>query len=203
MATGAKRPDCTHITRFMWIFGYGSLIWRPGFDYVERQVGYVRGWKRRFWQGSTDHRGVPGNPGRVVTMLREERAQTWGAAYRVEQLEWERIVSQLDHREKGGYEQHAVDVHAPEHRDGRIEDVLVYVATPDNPSFLGPAPAEEIVAQIIRSRGPSGPNLEYFEKLARAMREMGVEDEHIVELERMLGEWGDLGESGDAGTSQV
>lgn len=170
----------------MWIFGYGSLIWRPGFDFVERREGYVEGWKRRFWQGSTDHRGVPGDPGRVVTMLREAQARTWGAAYRVEQLEWERIVAQLDHREKGGYEQHAVHVHTPRHPEARIQDVLVYVATPENPAFLGPASVEKMAAQIVESRGPSGPNLEYFLKLARAMREMEVEDTHILELERAL-----------------
>ncbi len=170
----------------MWIFGYGSIIWRPGFEYLERREGFVSGWKRRFWQGSTDHRGVPGDPGRVVTMLREESARTWGAAYRVEQVEYERIVSRLDHREKGGYEQHSVHVDTPTHSERRVEDALVYVATPDNPEFLGPAPTDEMVAQIVRSHGPSGANLEYFQKLANAMREMGVEDAHILELERVL-----------------
>ncbi|MGM0556582.1 MAG: gamma-glutamylcyclotransferase [Myxococcota bacterium] len=172
----------------MWIYGYGSIIWRPGFDFIERREGYVQGWKRRFWQGSTDHRGVPGAPGRVVTMLREEEAKTWGAAYRVEQVEWERIVARLDHREKGGYEQHSVHVHTPEHPEQRVEDALVYVATPANSEYLGPAPLEDMVAQIIRSQGPSGANLEYFQKLAKAMREMDVEDPHILELEEAMGE---------------
>lgn len=170
----------------MWIFGYGSIIWRPGFDFVERREGYVEGWKRRFWQGSTDHRGVPEAPGRVVTMLPEEQARTWGAAYRVEQAEWERIVSRLDHREKGGYEQHSVRVLTPEASRRDIEGALVYVATPDNPEYLGPAPVEDMVRQIIRSHGPSGANLDYFRRLAAAMRDMGVEDAHITELERTL-----------------
>lgn len=161
-----------------WIFGYGSLVWRPAFPFEERRAGFIQGWTRRFWQGSTDHRGVPGAPGRVVTLVPEAGASCWGIAYRVAAADRERVLSKLDHREKGGYARHEVDVHAA----GARIAALVYVATGDNPNYLGPAPLSEIAAQVLRSRGPSGPNPEYVLRLAEALRGIGADDSHVFEL---------------------
>lgn len=170
----------------LWIFGYGSLVWRPAFEHVTRVPGFITGWSRRFWQASTDHRGVPGAPGRVVTLVPDPQAATWGMAYQVDPAVREEVLARLDHREKGGYSRESVHVQL---RDGgRLEDVLVYRATETNPQFLGPAPLADIARQIHRSHGPSGPNPEYLIELARALRALGVEDAHVFELEAALRE---------------
>eukprot|EP00897_Mesotaenium_endlicherianum_P008343 jgi/Mesen1/7537/ME000391S06776 len=68
----------------LWIFGYGSLVWRAGFEYDRRMPGYIKGYQRLFHQGSTDHRGTPEAPGRTVTLEPLDGAITWGAAYSIE-----------------------------------------------------------------------------------------------------------------------
>jgi cation transport regulator ChaC len=67
-----------------WIFGYGSLVWRPAFPHRRRRPASIRGFCRRFWQASTDHRGTPEAPGRVVTLIESPGDRCWGMAYEVD-----------------------------------------------------------------------------------------------------------------------
>lgn len=167
----------------MWVFGYGSIIWRPDFAYIDAKSGFVHGWTRRFFQGSTDHRGVPGAPGRVVTLLEAPEARTWGRAYELSQEVADQVLADLDVREQGGYLRAELEVWLGP--DQSIS-ALTYIATPQNPNYLGEAPVSEIAQQILESHGPSGPNLEYALRLAEALREMEAEDPHVFAIEREL-----------------
>jgi cation transport protein ChaC len=93
--------DKTNDVDSIWVFGYGSLIWRADFDYAEVQPGYIKHFSRRFWQGSPDHRGTPQSPGRVVTLIEQADAICWGNAYRLNQASATQTLKHLDHREKG------------------------------------------------------------------------------------------------------
>ena len=173
----------------MWIFGYGSLIWKPGFRWVEKKVGFIKGFERRFYQGSYDHRGVPGNPGRVVTLLPDEQAVTWGVAFKIINDEAQRVLKELDHREKGGYRRHRVPVYRPTATGvatTAVDRALVYLATEDNPHYLGPATAQEIARQVKEARGPSGPNTEYVLRLAESLRQFDVHDPHVFSVAAAL-----------------
>jgi cation transport protein ChaC len=172
-------------TENCWVFGYGSLVWRPEFSYLQRLPGFISGWARRYWQGSTDHRGVPEAPGRVVTLIPAPQHRCWGVAYRVAPDEWERVTQALDHRERGGFDRKDVTVRFrdPDHPAVRA---LVYVATEQNSSYLGPAMDSEIAAQIRDACGPSGPNAEYALELAAALRGIEADDDHVFAIADLL-----------------
>lgn len=162
-----------------WLFGYGSLIFRADFPYLERRAAGIRGWERRFWQGSHDHRGTPGAPGRVVTLVRVPGAVCAGVAYRIAP---ETFVA-LDVREKNGYRRITEELHFD---DGTAAQGTVYIAPETNAAFLGAASEAEIAAHIARAAGPSGSNREYLTKLAAALRELAAEDRHVFALEALL-----------------
>ncbi|KAL0094454.1 ChaC-like protein [Phycomyces blakesleeanus] len=191
-------PDSSGI----WVFGYGSLIWKPPPQYESRIVGYIKGYVRRFWQHSEDHRGTPEKPGRVVTLLPYEQWKnsgdehghdgiTWGVVFKIPSDDVETTRAYLDHREKNGYTVHSVDVYTD--KDDKVpvvEKALVYIATEDNEAYVGFAPAKEIAQQIHDTYGPSGWNAEYLLELADALREIAPQhhDEHIEELALLVKE---------------
>lgn len=162
----------------MWIFAYGSLIFRPSFPFLERRAAFLPGWSRRFWQGSPDHRGVPEAPGRVVTLVPDAADVCGGCAYRIEPELAPEILALLDAREAAGFDRLHRDVlDAPSGEP--FAEALVYVASASNPHFLGPLDEREIAAWVHRSHGPSGPNAEYVLLLHDALLNLGVADPHV------------------------
>lgn len=162
-----------------WVFGYGSLIWRPDIEYSAAEPARLHGWQRRFWQGSHDHRGLPHAPGRVVTLIPGE-GHCDGMAYRVGADVLAETFEALDVREKNGYERFEVELVLG--GGGAVEGV-VYIAPVENFAYLGPAPLAEIAHQIRTSQGPSGHNVDYLLELARALRALEADDPHVFELE--------------------
>ncbi|XP_071781418.1 glutathione-specific gamma-glutamylcyclotransferase 1-like [Centroberyx gerrardi] len=174
--------------RSMWIFGYGSLVWKPDFEYKRSKIGYIKGYKRRFWHGDDFYRGDKERPGRVVTLVEDHEACTWGVAYEVTDSQVEESLQYLNMREAvlGGYITETVDFIPREKGQGQGQlPALAYIATSDNPIYLGPASDAEIAAQIAACRGNTGHNLEYLLRLAEFMRLScpEVQDEHLFSIE--------------------
>jgi len=169
----------------MWIFAYGSLIFRPSFVHIERRRAFLPDYMRRFWQGSPDHRGVPEAPGRVVTLLPAPDEWCGGCVYRIDEHDAAAILAELDVREQAGFERHLLSVY-----DGpggkTFADAIVYVARPDNPHFLGPLEEVEIANWVRRRHGPSGSNVDYVLALRDALRSLDIFDSHVEQIAQYL-----------------
>lgn len=170
----------------LWVFGYGSLLWKPGFQHGRILVGSVRGFARRLWQGNETHRGTPGRPGRVATLIEEANSQTYGVAM---ELTGDEALDYLNNREMtlGGYSQKITMFHSADSTHTPFP-VLVFVATTKSSYWLGPAAPQDIAEQVIQSSGPSGHNVEYVLKLAEWVHEMlpDVLDEHLFSIEQEI-----------------
>jgi len=170
----------------LWVFGYGSLVWKPGFQHGKILVGKVQGFARRFWQGNETHRGVPGKPGRVATLIEEQGVETYGVAM---ELTGDEALDYLNNREMtlGGYIQKITLFHTADNKHAPFP-VLVFVATPKSSYWLGPAESHVIAEQVICSSGPSGHNVEYVLRLADWFHQMlpNVYDDHLFSIETQL-----------------
>lgn len=173
-------------SRSLWVFGYGSLCWMPGFQFGASSVGHIKNYVRRFWQGNTTHRGTPNKPGRVATLVEESEGYTWGVAY---ELKGESALQYLERREvtQGGYNTSVVTFFP---RDPALPPfpVLLFIATPSSRDWAGPAPLHEIATQVVHCSGPSGHNVEYVLRLAEFMRLHVPEgyDDHLSTLESLI-----------------
>ncbi|WP_144395567.1 gamma-glutamylcyclotransferase [Pleionea sediminis] len=168
----------------IWLFGYGSLIYKVDFPFLDKQKAVINGWQRKFWQGSHDHRGTPERPGRVLTLIESPGSECMGMAYRVT----EEVFEHLNIREKNGYLRHEIECRLLDSHNQitKIVKGLIYIASPENAAYLGPLPESDIAEHIARSEGPSGKNSEYLLLLAEALRNLGAHDEHVFTIENHL-----------------
>nr|XP_023013442.1 glutathione-specific gamma-glutamylcyclotransferase 1 [Leptinotarsa decemlineata] len=166
----------------LWVFAYGSLCWRPGFEFHKAVTGFVKGYQRRFWQGNTTHRGTEDRPGRVATLVEDNRGIVQGVAFAIS---GEAAIPYLSRREcqLGGYESNFTTFYPV---NGKPFKVLTYVASPKNALWVGEEDERRTAEQIIDSRGASGHNVEYLIRLANFMREHFTEhhDQHLFKLEK-------------------
>uniref|UniRef100_A0A8D8X541 glutathione-specific gamma-glutamylcyclotransferase n=1 Tax=Cacopsylla melanoneura TaxID=428564 RepID=A0A8D8X541_9HEMI len=166
----------------IWVFGYGSLCWHPGFEFEKSTTGYVKGYSRKFWQGNDQHRGTSDSPGRVATLVQQPENIVWGRAFLVC---GKSAVPYLNTREGvlGGYMTSFEEFYPKDHsEDDRPIRTMMFVACPDNSLWLGDAPLHEIANQIVSCKGPSGHNAEYVLRLAIFMRE-NIPDAHLHDPE--------------------
>jgi glutathione-specific gamma-glutamylcyclotransferase len=163
------------------IFAYGSLLFRPGFAYLERQRAVARGYIRSFSQASPDHRGTPARPGRVVTLVTSAESTSVGALYFVPAPAIE-LLSEVDQRERAGYVRVTLAVSTA----AETQQAVTWIAPPGNAYDAGQSSLADLAAYMRLCEGPSGRNDDYVFQLERALAELNASDALVSALAERL-----------------
>jgi cation transport protein ChaC len=170
----------------LWVFGYGSLIWDPGFPVAERRIARVQGWHRSFCMRSIHHRGTEADPGLVLALDRAEGAFCDGVAFRVTQGAEAATIAALREREliSSAYLETVLPVATAA---GPVE-ALAYVIDPDHVQYCGGLALEEQAGIIANAVGGRGPNRDYLWATTAHLAELGIADADLDWLaERVRG----------------
>jgi cation transport protein ChaC len=170
----------------LWVFGYGSLMWRPGFAFTERHLARLHGYHRSLCIFSHVHRGTPDAPGLVLGL--DRGGQCRGVAFRVPAAEAEATIAYLREREQATsvYLERQVRVRLD---DGRDVQAVTYVADRGHPQYAGRLPPSELVRLVRQGTGISGANPDYVHSTHQHLMEIGVSDPILAGIaERLAGE---------------
>jgi cation transport protein ChaC len=160
-----------------WVFGYGSLMWRPGFSFVERVGALLHGRRRAFCIYSVHHRGTPERPGLVLGLAPGGAVR--GAAYRVAEADWPATYAYLLEREQPTETYVEARVHL-RLADSRRVSAVSFLSDTGHPQWAGVLDPDRQARLIAGARGLSGPNIDYLRDLVEHLRAEGVRD-HAME----------------------
>lgn len=185
---GQPATGCDADSADLWVFGYGSLMWRPGFDYAACQPALLRGYHRSFCIFCHHYRGTPETPGLVLGLDRGGACR--GLVYRVAAAQAAEVTAYLHAREliSDVYEPRTVPVRT----DDGVRRAYTFVARRDHPQYAPDLGIERSADIIMRAAGNAGLNRDYLIHTVRHLERQGFHDRRLHALlkriERLTGE---------------
>lgn len=165
----------------LWVFGYGSLIWQPGFAHAERLPALLDGWHRSFCMHSVHYRGTVETPGLVLALDAADGAACAGVAFGIAEPEADSVIEYLRERElvASAYVERMLPLSLA---DGREVEAVTYVIDRDHPLYAGALNLEDQAAIIARAEGNRGCNADYLFNTAAHLAELGFADPDLEHL---------------------
>ena len=176
-----------HADEDLWVFGYGSLIWRPGFEYLERAPANTIGLHRSLCVYSFDHRGTPEQPGLVLGL--DFGGACRGIAYRVAAKERPPTLAYLREREQTTFVYREV-VRGVwlEGKPERRVDALCYVVDRGHAQYAGRLTHDRQLQIVLHAHGASGTNRDYVIETVKSLEALNIVDHDLhVLAERLKG----------------
>lgn len=182
---GAKQAnDSSHYSQLplrrgdLWIFGYGSLMWDPGFPYVQWAPALIYGYHRALCIASNRWRGTPARPGLVLGLERGGACR--GIAFLVARADVGPVLEALWVREmrRSVYRPRLLCARLP----AKQVQALAFIADPTHAGYAGPLSIEQTAQRIANCRGARGANLEYLIRTVEHLSELGVRDHNLLRV---------------------
>ncbi len=164
-----------------WVFGYGSLIWRTGFEFISDQSAQLPGYHRSLCIYSVRYRGTPKRPGLVFGLVPGGSCE--GRAFEIKASEWEGVLQYLLEREGDVYHEMTQEVHLS---DGRKVDALTFVADPNHEQYAGRLDMEKQLALVDGASGDAGCNRDYVFNTLSHFKDLGINDKYLFSLGEKL-----------------
>jgi cation transport protein ChaC len=157
-----------------WIFGYGSLMWRPGFEFSRKEPALIRGYHRRLCVYSHVHRGTPERPGLVLGLDRGGSCR--GVAFMVEPHGWSATLDYLRRREQvtSVYFERRMVIELT--ATGEKAEAVTYVVDRKHKQYAGVLPLGPLIEYVRQGQGVSGHCTEYVRNTLQHLREMKIGD---------------------------
>ncbi len=168
-----------------WVFGYGSLMWRPGFEHVEKSRARLHGYRRSLCIVSTVHRGTPERTGLVLGL--DQGGSCVGVAFRVESHLRDDVVTYLRERElvTNAYKEKIIPARLG---DGRPVSVLTYVVDRTHPQYSGTLSPEQAAERVKGAVGQSGTNEDYVFNTVDHLEALGIRDHWLEGVAKIIRE---------------
>ncbi len=166
-----------------WVFAYGSLMWRPEFDYAERTSACLFGWRRSLCIYSAHYRGTAEQPGLVLGL--DQGGSCHGVAFRIESSAAKKTREKLDEREMLGnvYTLRVAHIHL---HDKRRVPALFYSARRESPFYAGALEDEEIIRVVRKAYGERGSSRDYLAETVAHLNSIGIEDRALSRILRLV-----------------
>ena len=178
----APYADLMPVQDDLWVFGYGSLMWDPGFDHVAAEKAQLHGYHRAFCMYSHRHRGTAERPGLVLALDRGGSCQ--GIAYRVRRNRAEEVLAYLWHREMPRYAYLPRRLKASVR--GKTIACLTFIVDRTQQNYAGRLSAQEAADIIAGAVGERGRNRDYLASTVRHLDELGIAAGEIHEILRLI-----------------
>jgi cation transport protein ChaC len=165
----------------IWIFGYGSLVWRPGFDSDHQEIARLSDYARSFCMWSVHYRGTHENKGLVLALDAQAGVHCDGVAFRVSGAQAPAVLEYLRARElvSAAYLEVQCDI---ELACGTVVNAYTYVIDPDHDQYAAGLDLDEQARIISRGHGTGGPNTEYLFNVASHLKDWGIADAELETL---------------------